>query len=239
MSTPMKRERVSGKLGRVIFPILDALGWEGDKRQFLNALPYDLNRFDLDDLVNTIASLGYAVNKTSGSLKELDARMLPCLYLDRDRNPLMLLNFEDGRFLCYDSWISQFKKIEPNSAKGTFFFFENLGDSLSNLENPQQHWFSTFVTRFKGSGAVALFLSFLLTFTTLLMPFIVLGIYSQIDTAESMTGFWGIGIGVLGLLLIDLLFRLFRHRIVTFLGARMEYLITTQVFRRILDFSPT
>ncbi|WP_272699468.1 peptidase domain-containing ABC transporter [Desulfovibrio sp. Fe33] len=239
MSVSVKRERAAGKLGRVIFPLLDALGWKGDKRMFLNAMPYDLNRLELDDLVNTIASLGFKVNKTSGTLRGLDGRMLPCLYLDRNQNPLVLLNFENGRFLGYDSWAAQFKEIQPNSEKGTFFFFEAMEDSISNLENPQQHWFSNIMTRFKGIGAVALFISFLLTFTTLMVPFIVMGIYSQIDTAESLTGFWGIGIGVLGLLLVDFFFRLFRYRIVTFLGARLDYLISTQVFRRILYFSPT
>ncbi len=40
-------------------------------------------------------------------------------------------------------------------------------------------------------------------------------------------------------LLCDLLFRVFRSKIITFHGARISYLVTTQVFKRILFLSPS
>jgi len=66
-----------------------------------------------------------------------------------------------------------------------------------------------------------------------------MGIYSQISTAESIDSFWIIGLGIAGILLVDFFLRIFRHRLLSYLGARMGFLVSTQVFKRILSFKPS
>lgn len=239
MSVLGKKQRVSGSLGRCILPLLDALGWKGGKRTFLNALPYDYRDFNIHDMMNTMASLGFKVNSSKGSFSKLDTRLVPCLCVNKKNEPYVLLNYEKKEFLCFEGASSSFKTIKINSSASTFYFFDNMTKSAINPENPQREWFLKFITRFQKPVLMAFMLSLLLTFTALMSPLIVMGIYKQINIAESLSGFWIIGAGIFGILVVDLLLRVFRNRILTYLGARMGYLVSTQVFKRILSFSPT
>lgn len=239
MSKVIKEERVSGGLGRCILPMLDALGWKGGQRTFLNALPYDYRNFSTDDMMNTMANLGYRVSSSGGTLDNLDERLLPCLFIDAEDNAHVLLNTEKEGYFSYKGDPGEFIIIEPGKREGKFYFFKNLAESSRNPEREQSNWFSTFIVRFRKPLLTALFISLLVTLSALAMPFVVMGIYSQINTADSLTGFWIIGAGILFLLLMDLAMRLFRDWILGFIGSRMGFLVSTQVFKRILSFSPS
>ncbi len=239
MTERKQRPRVSGSLGRCMLPLLDALGWKGGKRSFLYALPYDYRQFNVHDMTNTMASLRYKVNTTSGRLDELDIRQLPCLFIDKHEKSYILVSCEEHCFFCFDGSTSTFVHLDINSDRGDFYFFENMAGAAVNPEKPQQEWFSTFITRFSRSIAISLLFSFILALTAVVSPLIVMGIYTQINTAESVDGFWIIGVGIAGILVVDLLLRIFRHRILSFCGARVGYLVSTQVFKRILSFKPS
>ncbi len=239
MDTDYKKERISGSLGRCMLPLLDTLGWKGGKRTFLNALPYDYRDFDIHDMMNTMANLDFKVNTSRGTLNRLDIRLLPCLFVDSNQNPHVLISREEKGLFCFEGASSSFQSLPLPGKSGDFYFFDHLDDTVKNPEREQSNWFSNFFTRFRKPIFMAFFISLLLTFTALASPFIVMGIYTQINTAETLDGFWIIGAGILGILLVDLSFRLFRHRILSFLGARMGYLVSTQVFKRILSFSPS
>ena len=232
-------DRVSGSIGRCILPMLDTLGWKGGMRSFLNSYPYDYRNFEVSDMMNTMANLGFIVKKSSGNLKNLDVRLLPCLFVDKNEQAHVLIKLEKNCFFSFDGDLSEFTTIDLDEETGDFYFFENLSDSSKNPEREQQDWFSKFFIRFRRPLFTSFFLSLLLTFTALASPFIIMGLYSKINTAVNMDGFWLIGIGILGILFADLFFQLLRDRILGFIGARLGYLVSTQVFKRILSFSPS
>ena len=232
-------ERVSGGLGRCMLPMLDALGWKGDKRAFLNALPYDYRDFTVHDMMNTMANLGFKVDHASGSLNLLDTRLLPCLFINKKDKSYVLASLEENGYFGFHGESSRFELLSIQGEYGDFFFFKNLILSEANPEKEQKEWFSHFFTRFRRPIFTAIFLSLILTLIALAAPFIVMGIYSQINASESMNGFWLIGTGIVGILLVELLLRFFRHRILAYLGARMSYLVANQVFKRILSFNPS
>ena len=232
-------ERVSGGLGRCMLPMLDALGWKGDRRAFLNALPYDYREFTVHDMMNTMANLGFSVHHASGSLNRLDTRLLPCLFINKSNKAFVLASLEEDGYFGFHGDSSRFERLSIQGESGDFFFFKTLFLSESNPEKEQKEWFSKFFTRFRGPILTAVFLSLILTLTALAAPFIVMGIYAQINASESMNGFWLIGTGIVGILLVELLFRFLRHRILTYLGARMSFLVANQVFKRILSFNPS
>ena len=239
MATVDMKKIASGGLARCMRPLLDTLGWKGGKRVFLNAMPYDCHNFDIHDMMNTMANLGFKVKSSLGDLHNLDVRMLPCLFVDQDSQAYVLGSREKKGFFCFQGESGRFVTLGLEKKSGRFYFFESMAASANNPEKEQKEWFSAFFTRFKKYFFIAFFLCLLLTFTALAAPFIVMGIYSQINTAESLDGFWIIGVGIFGILFVDLLFRLLRNRILGFLGARMGYLVSTQVFKRILSFSPS
>lgn len=239
MPKEIKVERISGGLGRCMLPLLDALGWQGGKRLFLNALPHDYSNFSVDDMMNTLATLGFRVNSSEGKLAGLDSRLMPCLYVNRHKEPFVLLSREKRHYFTFEGESSSFVKLPVDEDLGTFYFFETMQVSEVNPEKSSNDWFAFFLTRFRTPFSLAFLFSLILTFTALMSPLIVMGIYSQINSAESLSGFWLIGAGILGILVIDLLFRVFRFKVLSFLGARMGYLVSTQVFRRILFFSPS
>lgn len=234
-----RRPRVSGSLGRCLLPLLDALGWKGGKRSFLYALPYDYRQFSVDDMMNTMANLRFKVNSSKGSLNQLDTRQLPCLFIDKAKKSFVLINNEDDRYFCFDGHSSSFTHLTVSNSSGTFYFFESLVTSATDPEKPQRDWFTAFISRFSTNLSITFILSFFLSITALLSPIIVMAIYSQINTAESIDGFWIIGLGIAGILVVDFLLRLFRHRMLSYLGARMGFLVSTQVFKRILSFKPS
>ncbi len=123
MEQSNKKMRVSGGLGRCMLPLLDALGWKGGKRIFLNALPYDYSDFSISDMMNTMANLGFKVNSSIGTLTQLDARLLPCLCLTKKHESYILINRVDDEYLCFKGDTSEFVKIKANDKKNTPLLF--------------------------------------------------------------------------------------------------------------------
>jgi hypothetical protein len=62
-----------------LVPLLAALGWRGNARRFVEALPHFVDDLDIDAFRNTLAHLSYRSRSAATALFAIDPRLLPCL----------------------------------------------------------------------------------------------------------------------------------------------------------------
>ncbi len=228
-----------GGLAPCIPPLLDALGWRGSDVHLAEAMPHLRDSVDLSDLLNVMANLKFGSRSTEVRLDVLDARMLPCLYLDDCGHTMVLVKSDGTTVLAFDSITESYREITPDSRSGTAFFFAQVDTRGHSLHRKQPEWFRKVLSRFARTLRQGLLISFLLSVLALTLPLFVMTIYDQMPFFENNTTLAYIVIGVLVFVLSDFGLRLIRSGILSFIGARLGNIVGNEVFRRILYLPPS
>ena len=94
-------------------------------KRVLEALPHDKSAMDQADFLNTMAHLGYYCRPADSSLKEIDARLLPGVFIPSQGEPCIVLwrdELDDLQF--YDPISKLISDVPPSFDKyGKVWFF--------------------------------------------------------------------------------------------------------------------
>jgi len=237
-----------------LMPLLTALSWRGNSRQLAEALTNSTERMDITDLRNTLANLDYkSWTEKNRTLNELDARLLPCLFLahsgkiflltaktEATRNDPNLTSTQEDHapllFDVYDATHQERCDSLDGSEKGTIFFFSQ---DLQNpaLERKSKHygWFFDSIMRFKIFIAQLLGLTMVLNLLALAPPLFVMAVYDQAIANQSEDILYQLAIGVMIALAGDALLRTLRGTLLAYLSGRIDMIIGVSAVERILD----
>ena len=226
-------------LSRCTEVLLREIGWKGDSL-FLHEYFGKKKGEDLDAILNGLSHMNYKSERLRVPLDQIDAKLLPCMYIPDSGTPFVLLDhFEDEkRFKVYDPKADLHVHVEAFSDPGTALVIKAPVELDKTLHDPQASWFSQVLKRFRKHITYALFVSFLLSLTSLAMPFFVNMIFKKITTEQITTDFEVLAYGLGLYLLSSFLFYLVRARVQSVISARMGFLVINEVMRRIL-FLPT
>lgn len=109
--------------------LVTSLHWSGNVRHLFESLPYIKGReIDLLDILNTMAHLGYTSHNMHMNLKEIDDRLMPCLFIPERKGgaPLVLLSKKDGIITAFNSRKKQKIAFKAKSVIGNSYFFEKM-----------------------------------------------------------------------------------------------------------------
>jgi ATP-binding cassette subfamily C protein LapB len=216
-----------------LMPLLTALGWQGDPRHIVEALPHFAADLDLDGLRNVLIELSYATRADDRRIDELDPRLLPCLHVDRRGVPRVILERDDQRIRVFDG--EERKEITatrmPNA--GTAYFIE-LVEPAQDEKAPRQPFLAMLAGRFSG---IALQLGLITLFTNLLalgFPLFALVIYDVVigGDARNMIPYLLAGVGMT--FAFDFALRMLRGRLLAYMGARVERLVAIAALKHLL-----
>ena len=217
-----------------LHPLLDLLGWIGDKGTVSEALPHFHQKLTLNSFLRVIKNLGFDCESISLFPQALDSRLLPCLFLDEGGEPLIALEKTRKGLLVYNSEKKEFYEFNNLLKKRNFFFFK-ANDKKNNSQNPERTWFSEIIYRHKGAFAQILAMSFLSGILGLSIPIFVMGVYDRVIGAESplmLVNFLvGLGIALLGILALALI----KNKMLGTISCSLDNIVGGGIFEKIIN----
>ncbi len=218
-----------------LFPLLEALGWQGDRDSLSEYLSNDASPADLDEFRNTMAALRFDSVSHQERLSELSAGDLPCLYIDVEGRPFCLLAQEGESLLCFDGNAGIYRLLEAEGS-GTIVSLNPLEDGADSILASRPDWLWLLLGRFKALFAASLGLSVILGSLSILYPILIALIFSQMGIQGNTGSLWMLGIGALLFLVADSGFRSLRSGLLGYASQRSGKILGDELFRRLVSF---
>jgi ATP-binding cassette subfamily B protein len=222
-----------------LLPLLEAVGWKGDARELAEALPHLGQHLDTSDLCSLMSHLDYLPRHFSGNLKQLDNRLMPCLFVAYKHPALVVQDMNaDGTLRVFDSGTRETLNVPAESLSGEVYLFQKPDrDAEKNL--PQTSWFGSMFWRFRRHIVLIFVLSVTSTLLALATPLFVKSVYdSVIPSAHISMGAY-LMLGALLAVALDFLLRTLKGRLMAFIGGRTEFSLGRSVFQRIITLPIT
>lgn len=221
-------------LGACLYPLLETLGWQGDRGVLAEYLAGDREACSLADFRNTMAALGYGSAAAYARPADADEKSLPCLFLDEEGGAFCLLRRGEGDCFVYDGVKRRYESIPLQKQKGTLVTFAPIGDDSAMSSRPD--WLWNIASRFKAHFGASLGLSLVLGSLSLLYPILIATIYSQMSIKDNEGSVLTLGLGVAIFILADSGFRYLRSVILGYVSLRSGKIIGDEIFRRLMSF---
>lgn len=216
-----------------LMPLLTALGWQGNPRHIVEALPHFAADLDLDGLRNVLIELSYATKPHERQLDRIDPRLLPCLHVDSAGNPRVVISIAGKVVRVFDGRQREEIILKSAALPGTAFFIEPA-EAPQDERLPRASFISQLARRFQSIAVQLGLITLLNNVLALAFPLFALMIYDKVigGQAREMIGYLVVGIGMA--FLFDLALRMLRSRLLAYMGARVERLISIAVLGQLL-----
>lgn len=231
--------------------LLAALGWSGPANRVCEALPHMADRLDRIDLVNTMVNLGFNVQDTDIRLAHLDHRLAPCLFVaegkaKQEDTVLVLLSGPGGEVTALRAADDDsLNSARLGEMQGTLYRFSPLSrEMLQNnriTTNPPPgagDWFRHLTRRFDAIFAQSLCTSTIINVLALASSLFVMVVYDKVigsHSPETLNFLLG---GVLFAIVAETVLRHLRARGLVFFGVRVDAIVSTTIFERLMYLPP-
>jgi ATP-binding cassette, subfamily C, bacterial LapB len=219
-----------------LLALLSALGWRGDPRAIIEALPHFAEDLNTLDTRNVLATLGFVTRPLVTRLDRIDARLMPCLFItDRDEPMVALRRSLDG-FIVFDGATRAERTIRDGMPRGTAYVVVPAAEA--NDDNADETFLMRLAARFRRHVGIALGFSLAIDLVALAVPLAIMAIYDVVIGSRTPELAVSIGIGIAAVLGVDFALRAIRGEFVAWLGARFERLVGGALFARLLALPP-
>jgi len=231
--------RQATDLSSCLVPLLEALDWNGHPRHVAEALPHFIDELDLTGFRNVMAQLNFSSRPVRLKLRDIDPRLMPCLFLP-DRGDAVVVLDDDGHDLqIFDGGTGEYAAAQGlRNPRGTAVFFAPIEEEDTSAQKKKIGWFQTISSRFRGLIYQTLGITLILNLLALATPLFVMAVYDRVISTGSLTtlGYFSFGVGIA--VVCDLVLRVIRSRILAFVGARLDKIVGTAIFEKILFLPP-
>ena len=217
-----------------LLPLLEELGWQGSPRRVFEALPHAAKDLAIDDLRAVLVHLGYRSIAQPLRLRNIDARLMPCLFETDDGKTLVVRSRSEGKISLFDGVTRSWREDNRLATFGTAYFFEALPERSGEKKAASSGWFFQFVMRFRPVILLLLAISFVTNCFALAVPLFIMGVYDKVIAAGSNDTLHHFLSGMAIVILADTILRLVRSRALGYVGARLDVLLGGEVFGHIL-----
>ncbi len=226
-------------LHKEIHELCAALPWHNEEKEKSKMLT-------LTGLLNAFAELGSVAHAVKMRLDTLDTRLYPCLFVsgnEGQENVIAVLDFdEETRTLdIFNTKTQAYEKISAEDMPaGTAWIFmpeEDVQNALSDniREASGYSWFRALMERFSGGLRQVIAIGAMLTFLSLAAPIFVMLVYDRVIGAHAPEALTPLLIGALLALCTEGALRLVRAHVLSWYGARLDYIVGAQVFKRLMQ----
>ncbi len=226
--------RTPNDLSRLVAPVLREIGWMGDIRDVIEALPYYADELDITGFTSAIARLGFHIIERHGDLDAIDDRGYPCLALP-DQSPARLLvdKTSDG-YVMLEGLQGQ-SGHEGSLGIGRAVFFERDETALMPVSNWTRHT----VRRLRPLLIQASVVSILSGFLLLANALFVTVVFSQVLPTGAIDLLAYALLGVFLSLGLAYALQQYRAGVMAYLAGRVEYLFGTAAIGKLMQLSPS
>jgi len=216
--------------------LLASLKWRGASRTVAESLPHLSESMDLSAFRSIMATIGYNSRSYRCKFKNLDPRLLPCLFVPENSSAKVVLDWSKEKgFRVFNGETVSVEYERDLDETGEAFIFRYVGKDEKEAVQSQDGWTRQVVLRFKGFLFLAFAITAISTVLTLTVPLFIMAIFSFVlPTGDLRIGaLLLVGVGLA--LAIDWKLRSLKNRIMAFMAGRSEYIIGNSIFSKILD----
>ncbi|MCH9807222.1 MAG: ATP-binding cassette domain-containing protein [Alphaproteobacteria bacterium] len=207
--------------------------------------------FDIDAFVNCMAHLGYSVKKLELTPADVDSRLLPCIFIPKRNSrglpPEPFIISADPAAAGNPSHKGIVRTVEDlgdaSSHTGTAFLFkkQNADDyelGKSRRRQTNRSWFRSILARFKSTVWQLALIGVMVNTMALATPLFIMVIYDRVISPQNTDFMPMLVAGIAMALLFEMLLRSLRSRLVSWLTARIHFIIGTEVFKQLISLPP-
>jgi ATP-binding cassette subfamily C protein/ATP-binding cassette subfamily C protein LapB len=223
-----------------LMPLLETLQWRGDSRDIAEALPHYADDLSVDDLRDTMARLGYGSRLLRTPLQQLGRQFAPCLYVRESGSPLVVVRIEGTDALVFDPGLRRTHYIPLAGERGTAYVFQRQeADAGPAAAQPvKTRWFAGLLGRYAKNWRSLFAASFGSNILALAVPLFTMTLYDSVIPSGSFSTLTMLAIGMVMLIAFEIGFLHLRGNITAYVGARTDFLISSGVFKKLLDLPP-
>lgn len=231
--------RATSDLASCLVPLLQALNWLGNPRHVAEALPHFADDLDITGLRNTMANLNFTSRPARVRLKSIDPRLLPCLFLPDRGGALVVRTIQGKTITAFDGGTRETGPYARPRAWGTAYFFTPLEPDDGQALRQTVGWFALMSQRFRGLVWRMLLVTLVLNLLALATPLFIMGVYDKVVGPRALDTLGWFALGAGAAVLFDTLLRGVRARMLAYIGGRLDSIVGSTVFQRILYLSPS
>lgn len=218
--------------------LLRVLGWAGDTRHLVEALPYFEPDLDLTALRRTMVNLGYTSKIRSASVAGLPDRDLPCLFLPDNGLAMVVLERDGRQFHVFDP-AKGMTSIDGDIA-GSVLTFDAIVDADEQaVALKHGSWLLSTLKRFRPHLALAMIQTVCITLLAITSPMYVMAIYDRFITSAQDRTLGALLLVMLVALAAEMVLRSQRTRLLAQVGSRIDLLVGRAIFERLMGLPPS
>ncbi len=216
-----------------LMPLLTALGWRGDPRVLVEALPHFTSHLDLDGLRNVLAELSYATKPYDMRPSQIDGRLLPCLVVGSDGRPSVILSRDGAKLRVFDGMANAERDAIDVNVTGKVYLVEAIEAAREDVA-AQTSFVGRLFQRFRPIAGQLAIVTLFNDVLALAFPLFSMTVFDKVIGNRSPDLLVNLIAGVGVVFFIDFLMRGVRGRLLAYVGARVERLVAVAVLRHLL-----
>ncbi len=220
-----------------LMPLLAALNWHGEKRAIAEAAPHFAEGMDIGDLRKILAELKFSTHQRRLHLRDIDPRLLPCVFAIKDSPLLVILSADESGYEALDGETGRTFRISDDPIGDAYLIFDI--DKDTDVANPQLTWSAGLLARFRPYFLQVLLITALTSVLALSVPLFIKSLYDHVIPAKSNSTLMFLAIGMVVVVISEGALRLIRARLIGFVGARTDLIVGTSTFRQLLKIPLT
>lgn len=213
--------------------------------RFLEALPFERKAYAEDDVLNTLARLGYFSRQIPLKMSELDSRLFPSLFIQKDGTPIILIAQEGNRIKVFKNHnISYLYEHQIGDDKGRAIVFERYDENKPATSKfvrsgTNYGWFRAMLGRFHGTFAQILSAGLIINIISLTTPLMIMLVYNRVIATGTIDVLPMILVGMVIAGIFEIFLRGMRSRGLSWVAARMDNIVGNKIFAHMIGLSPS
>jgi len=210
--------------------VLDQLKWVVSVGQITRNMPHFADNFGRLDMLEVMARMDYVSERRPFKRNRIHASHLPGIVC-QGTEIFILVEGEDGKISAHDPDNGKIKPLHE-FRDATQFSFKH---QPRNAANENKSWMQSNLSRFWREVLELFSLTFVINLMVLIVSLSVMSIYDKVIPANAYDTLIAIGIGVMLALGLELIFRNLKAKLIGTTTGRLEYLLATAVFGKLIS----
>lgn len=220
-------------LRHCVAPLLESLKWNGRSLHIAEAIPHFIDTLSIDHFRNMLANLGLKSYPIRSRLGDLEADLLPCLFIPDHGPAQVVISRDHDGFHIFDNGTQGPATLRASHVRGVAYIIRpNTKDDPN--QNGEQTWLFKTSRRFHNTLRQILISSVLIHAMALATPLFMMSLYDIVIPSGSTPQLLSLGCGVVLGISIEWMLRRSRARLMAHTAGRIDYLIGSASFSQVI-----